>query len=209
MLIPLDQLIDRHGCDVTRVLHLGAHLGEEADAYDAAGAKEVVWVEGNPEKIPLLLDHVRGRSGHYVTFAILGERDGDAVTLHIANNGESSSVLALGTHAREHREVHYTHDVTGTTRTVDSICDQLDFAPTFVNIDLQGVELPVLRGGERTIQRSVDYIYSEVNRKSLYRGCTLVANLDRYLAKLGFRPAETKWTRHHWGDRLYTRKVPR
>lgn len=207
MLIPLPDLIARHGVDPTRVLHLGAHLGEEADAYDEAGAERVVWVEANPAKIAPLMENVAHRPGHEVIHAFLGERDDEPVTLHVANNGESSSVLDFGTHAREHRDVRFVSDVSGLTRSVDSICAELDFVPTFLNVDLQGIELPVLRGGIRTIQSvGCDAVYAEVNRKLLYKGCTLVGDLDRWLSQQGFRRAETKWTRHGWGDAAYVRR---
>lgn len=207
MLIPLPDLIARHGVDPTRVLHLGAHLGEEADAYDKAGAERVVWVEANPAKIAPLMENVAHRPGHEVIHAFLGEYDDEPATLHVANNGESSSVLDFGTHAREHRDVRFVSDVSGLTRSVDSICAELDFSPTFLNVDLQGIELPVLRGGICTIQSvGCDAVYAEVNRKPLYKGCTLIRDLDRWLSQQGFRRAETKWTRHFWGDALYTRK---
>lgn len=212
MLIPLDELILRDDVDVSRVLHLGAHLGEEADAYEAAGAERVLWVEANPAKIEPLMLNVGHRRGHEVIHAFLGEEDGTPVTLNIANNGESSSVLPLGTHAREHRGVKYVDTVAGITRTIDSICAEMSFDPTFINIDLQGIELPVLRGGEFTIQAgggSVNDIYAEVNRKLLYQGCTLIPQLDAFLRSLGFRRAETRWTRHGWGDALYTRRLTR
>ena len=211
MLIPLPELIARHGVDPTRILHLGAHLGEEADAYDAAGAEQVAWVEANPAKIEPLMNNVAARTGHRVIHAFLGDTDGSEVTLHVANNGESSSLLPLGTHAREHRDVKFVRDVHGISRTVDSICADLGFEPTFVNIDLQGVELPVLTGAQTVIGRLTpcSAVYAEVNRKRLYQGCTMVGQLDMFLRRLRFRRAETKWTRHGWGDALYTRKVTR
>lgn len=207
MLIPLPDLIARHGVDPTRVLHLGAHLGEEADAYDKAGAERVVWVEANPAKIAPLMENVAHRPGHEVIHAFLGEYDDEPATLHVANNGESSSVLDFGTHAREHRDVRFVSDVSGLTRSVDSICAELDFTPTFVNIDAQGYEGHILRGalGVLRVDGSVTSIYSELNRRQLYIGCTLVRDLDRQLAALRFRRVEAKWTRHGWGDGLYRR----
>lgn len=207
MLIPLPDLIARHGVDPTRVLHLGAHLGEEADAYDAGGAEQVVWVEANPAKIEPLMGNVAGRPGHEVIHAFLDATDGLEVTLHVANNGESSSLLPLGTHAREHKDVKYVRDVSGVSRTVDSICAELGFEPTFVNIDAQGYEGHILRGalGVLRVGGSVTSIYSELNRRQLYIGCTLVRDLDRQLAALRFRRVEAKWTRHGWGDGLYRR----
>ena len=207
MLIELPELIKRHDVDVTRVLHLGAHLGEEADAYVAAGAEEVWWVEANPAKLGPLFENVGTRKGHHVIPALLGATVGSSVKFYIANNGESSSTLQLGTHKTEHKEVRYTGKMWGLTTTVDEIIHKRGIRPTFINIDLQGVEGPVLAGAVETIHCSVDDIYAEVNEAELYKGCTLIGDLDAQLDALGFRRTQTKMTRHHWGDALYTRRL--
>lgn len=211
MLIPVARLVTDHDVrDVTGVLHLGAHLGEEADQYDhdlpwADDRRSVVWVEANPTLLPKLNAHVFRRPGHEVVNALVDNAVRD-VTFHVASNGESSSVLALGTHATEHPEVTYVGDIQATTTTVDRLAagaggwDDLNF----LNIDLQGLELRALEGAEEFLKHC-RYVYAEVNRKPLYVGCPLIREIDQHLTD--FTRTATAWTRHGWGDALYTRKT--
>ncbi|WP_447516023.1 FkbM family methyltransferase, partial [Clostridioides difficile] len=62
----------------------------------------------------------------------------------------------------------------------------------FINIDVQGYELEVFKGGIETL-KNIDYIYSEVNRAQLYKGCVLVEELDQFLEIYGFKRVGTWW----------------
>lgn len=207
MLIPLHALTERHGVRPRVVVHAGAHRGEEADAYAAAGAARVLWVEGNPDLIAPLSEHLRSRPGgcvHTVVCALLAGEEGTA-TLHVASNGESSSTLPFGTHAVEHPEVTYVGEVTLPTVTLDTVAAAYGFADAdFLNLDLQGVELDALRGAPALLS-SARWVYSEVNEAELYEGCGLLPDLDELLAGHGFRRVATQMTRHGWGDALWAR----
>jgi hypothetical protein len=55
--------------------------------------------------------------------------------------------------------------------------------------------------------QQVDYIYTEVYKKELYNGCSLVREIDSYLKSSGFkRTASRFYFRHGWGDALYIRE---
>lgn len=75
----------------------------------------------------------------------------------------------------------------------------------FVNLDLQGFELPVIKGFGENIEK-IKYIYSEVNIDDVYIGCTKLNELDEYLEQYGFIRVETKMTDANWGDALYIKK---
>lgn len=206
MLIPVAELVANHGLrDVTGVLHLGGHHGEEADQYDQrmpwVNGPRVVWVEGNPAAIGELRRTVEHRPGHEIICALVDDQPRE-VTFHVASNGESSSVLDLGTHAIEHPEVSYIDEWQATTTSVDLLADSGWDDLTFVNLDLQGLELRALQGATKFLEHC-DYVYAEVNREPLYQGCPMIAELDQHLR--GFRRVATVWTRHGWGDALWSR----
>jgi hypothetical protein len=75
----------------------------------------------------------------------------------------------------------------------------------FLNVDVQGYELEVLKGFGDLLQ-GIDYIYAEVNSNYLYEGCALVGDLDEYLSNYGFTRVLTSMTVHEWGDALYIKK---
>ena len=73
-----------------------------------------------------------------------------------------------------------------------------------MNIDVQGYELEVFKGGKKTLEK-IDYVYCEVNRGEMYEGNPLIEELDVHLGEYGFERVETHWpeTWYKWGDALY------
>lgn len=203
VLIPLWKLVRNHGVEPGPTLHIGAHLGEEAQAYHKAGFKPVTWIEGNPDLIEDLSYNV-SRYKQNVIPALVSDSKKDLV-LHIASNGQSSSYLPLGTHSEEHPEVTYVGDVPMVSTTVDDLFAEgkIDRA-SFLNIDTQGTELDVLRGAEKYLA-GVQAVYTEVNADYLYVGCALFDEITPWLKERGFRLAAHEWTRFAWGDACYVR----
>ena len=75
----------------------------------------------------------------------------------------------------------------------------------FLNIDVQGYELEVLKGGAKTLE-GIDYIYTEINRAEVYENTPHVDELDTYLKPYGFTRVESDWTGDTWGDGLYIKE---
>jgi FkbM family methyltransferase len=211
VLISPEVLTARHGVQANGVLHLGAHRAEEYEAYTRCDWGETWWVEGNPFLIGHLMSRlsrtVTQQRTNHVIHALLGEHDLIPLTLNIASNGESSSVLALGTHATEHPEVTYTGErFTAFCRSVDSLVREHDIQADFLNLDLQGYELLVLRGAVRFLASQVRWVYTEVNESELYQSCALLPEVDEYLDAHGFDRVAIEMTRHGWGDACYARR---
>jgi hypothetical protein len=60
--------------------------------------------------------------------------------------------------------------------------------------------------GAPNLLKKVNFIYTEINREELYKGCVLIDELDNYLETFGFKRVLTKWTEFNWGDALYVKK---
>ena len=203
MLIPLDRVLNQVTKPIRGVIHAGAHLGEEASFYASVGLP-TLWIEGNPDLINQLTINV-SPYGHLVACALLGASDGE-VTFNIANNGQSSSVLQLGTHKERHPEVHYVEEKVLQMRTLDDVAAEWGVIGfNFLNLDLQGYEIEALKGAERVL-REVDYIYTEINVDELYLGCARLEELDEFLTD--FERVETKMANAvvGWGDSLFRRR---
>jgi len=188
------------------VLHIGAHLGEEAAIYDAQGVTDVVWVEGNPDLIAQLTENVVPY-GHTVIEGLVSETDGTPVDFNIANNGYSSSLLELGTHTTAHPDVFFTETKHLVANRLDTLLERanVDLARfNYLCLDLQGAELMCLRGAPNVLS-AVDYIYTEINEDELYVGCARVPDLDAFLS--AFRRVETEMAEGKgWGEALYVRR---
>lgn len=212
MLIPMADLVTKYKLDdrITGILHVGAHRGEELDAYEEAGPFWVLWVEANPELCAFLetrLERLGIDDRHRVLCEVFNDEAGE-VTFNIANNGQSSSILDLGTHLKHHPEVHYVDNVTRDATTLDEWIRGIEMEPSefdmnFWNLDVQGAELRVIQGGKEALA-GCDYIYTEVNAEEVYVGCPLVGELDDYLSD--FKRVETSWTPFQWGDAFYIRR---
>lgn len=202
MLISLADLKRKYRLKLTGILHLGAHVGEEAKDYNQF-TRNVTWVEANPELMPTL-DKAVMRFGHKTVNALVSDKDGEETTFHVTNNYMSSSILELGTHKKTSPDVHYTHDLKLRTMTMDTLVREfVDHEFNFLNMDLQGAEVLALKGGPETIQK-LTYVYTEVNTGYVYKGCGLLQEIDAILKD--FDRVETCMTPHNWGDAFYIRK---
>lgn len=205
MLIPLETLIRAHGMRPTGVLHLGAHLCEEARYYHRAKAGKVWWVEALPDLAATCEQNLARYPDQQVICGCVGAADGTEVTFHRANNGMSSSVLALGTHLVISPDVSYVADEPMTTVTVDTLVSTHRVRADFINLDLQGYELEALKGAERFLRR-VNYVYTEVNWTHVYEHGALIGELDDWLGERGFVRYDTVMAgRAGWGDAIYAR----
>lgn len=208
MLIPLASILTKYNIKPTGCLHIGANVGEERHDYASAGMR-VIWIEANPELFGTLTKNLKEVKDQYAFNYCVGDEEIDSV-LHISNNaGQSSSIMELGTHKKAHPEVHYTHDVPVKIKRIDSLFAE-GLLPSasmheydFLNIDVQGFELKVLKGMGKVLE-NFRYAYLEVNKAELYIGCPMIWEIEEYLKGFGFVKMEEKWAGNtNWGDCLF------
>ena len=206
MLIPLKDLQKKYRMEINGILHVGAHKAEELLAYAPYDAT-TFWVEANKDLYDDLMRRFGGSHTNFPICAVVGDINGQEVKFNIANNGQSSSILELGTHKQAHPEVHYISEEVRYMERLDGIMDTYNIPSetNFINLDIQGAELLALRGlGEKLPQ--FDYIYSEVNVQSLYDGCCLLRDLDAFLSG-GYDRVETEIIpQFGWGDAFWRHK---
>jgi FkbM family methyltransferase len=211
MLIPFEEIARDYDPDIRGIVHVGAHLGEEAQSYDKAGVESVIWIEGNQELTVDLLERLKRYPGHKVITAIVGDVDGQDMDFRVTSNRMSSSLLPLAKHKKYHPNVQVETVKTVTTRRIDnliSLKEILDGNYTFVNLDLQGAELMALKGMGELLDE-MKWVYVEVNLTDIYRGCPLLSDVDTYMLDKGFVRRKTRITKYMWGDALYQRRTPR
>jgi FkbM family methyltransferase len=206
MLIDFRSVISKYQLKVTGIIHIGACMLEELESYNASGVTNIQWFEANPVTAQNALD---ANPGQRVITGALGSQNADEITLHVSNNLQSSSLLPFKTHSQEHPEVVYTHDIKTRLCRFDKLVEdgEADIDGfNFLNLDVQGVELDVLKGFNPDYFKKIDCIYSEVNENELYEGGCFVGELDEFLNQFGFQRVETKMLEFGWGDAVYIRK---
>lgn len=192
------------------VFHVGAHECEERDAYLAHGISDenIVWVDGNEDIVKRMKD--RGIRNLYHALVDEEERD---VVFYITNNGQSSSILEMGTHASMYPHIQVVEKRAARTTTIKALQqkEKIDFTNlNFWNFDIQGVELQALKGSGDLLKYA-DALYLEVNTEEVYKGCAKLNELESYLFSQGFfRVAISIYENGRpggdgWGDALYMR----
>jgi putative glycosyltransferase len=203
---------------VRGVIHVGAHHGQEVDPYLAHGCRSIVLVEANPDACRILRERFGSRQEVYVIEAAALDEAGTAtLRIHTSRSGstEPASVLDL----KRFKEIVPTLE---TPRTVEVDADRLDTLLErsgidgadfqLLNVDVQGAELRVLRGAERTLA-SVAAVLVEVHVVELYDGAATEREVDEFLAERGFERTDVVYhelydehgTFPAWGEVLYVR----
>lgn len=190
------------------ILHLGSHDAKSEARVYARACKDgpVVYVEALPDVFVRLQKNVANFENHLALCACIGETDNEEVTFHRANNEMSSSVLAFGTHLKEHPSVQFIADLTLKTSRVDTLLRENGIEMpqgSMLVCDLQGLDLVGLRSMGDVLSKFTAAIV-EVNRAKVYKKCALDHEINEFLAEFGFEEMATFWAGPNlsWGDRL-------
>ena len=194
-------LIILYSLKVTGIIHVGAHIGQEAKSYRDLGVEEAIFVEPLLENFTQLKETISRFEGYQAINAAAGDRDGKTI-IHKASNGlQSSSVLIPRDHLQQNPDIKFEGIEEVKMIRLESIPISDIF--NFWVIDVQGFELEVLKGAGDALN-VCQYLFIEVNRSNVYEGCVQVKDLDGFLATKGFTRTLTRWW-DIWGDALYVR----
>jgi len=206
MLIPFNQLPINN---IKGIIHIGAHEAEELDQYVSAGITNVLWVEANPNKQKIIEKKISSFPKMKLGQFAASFASGGTGKLNISNNGQSSSLLNLGTHSQHYSDIKYIDEQKVPFITIDDWIYKLGIKESennynFINLDIQGYELNALKGMSKQL-RQVDYIYSEINTSEVYEECAKVEEIDEFLLDFNFKRVATRLTDYGWGDALYAK----
>jgi FkbM family methyltransferase len=203
-----DALPLRH--DLRTVIDVGANRGQfTLYALARFASAHIIAFEPLPGARQHMTRLFEGEDRVEVIPLALGETEGEVV-MHLSAREDSSSLLPIG--GRQVSTYPGTEEV-GTTRayvrTLDSVlADRELMRPALLKVDVQGYELPVLRGAEQTL-RSFEQILIEASFVELYEGQALFPDISQHLEAHGFRLVaghiSTSDTLGRWlqGDFLY------
>jgi len=204
MFLNLGRLIEKYDIDITGVIHIGAHYGQEYSHYKKQGIENMMFFEPLKKNFSVLSSNIDKTDKVKLINTALGNMEGEIdMFTETANNGQSSSVLEPQDHLKQYKNIKFDGKETVRINKLDNIFyDRSNY--NFINIDVQGYELEVFRGAI-TALKTIDYIITEINRAPLYKDCVLKDELDAFLLQHGFVRAETYWVGKTWGDALYLR----
>lgn len=181
---------------INGVIHVGGHTGEEIPLYMENNWNVMIF---EPQKS--CFDEIPNNEKIKKYNLALGASEKELL-FYIASNVQSSSFLKPHLHLQEHPHINFQNNCYVRQYPLDNFNTE---NYEFMVIDVQGYELEVLKGSEKTLN-NIKCIYTEVNSNLLYENCVLIDELDSWLSKKGFIRKATELTQHGWGDALYIKE---
>jgi len=200
------------------VVHVGAHAGEEVDAYRRHGAQRILLVEANPASCEALAEAFGADADIDVFHAAVTDHDGtDQLLLHTNTRGEteSASLLRMKRLGEIVSTLHTEGAVEVPATTLDRLLEEAGVDLSTVGLlalDVQGAELSALRGAPRTLS-AVSAVLTEVALTELYEGAAGADEVETVLVNAGLSEVagldyelyEGDRRFRAWGDRLFVR----
>ena len=202
MLISFKDLVKKYDMIITGVIHIGGHYGEELQDYIDEGIQDMIIFEPLKSNYKVIEDMAQTLNANIEGYQVaLGSQVGISTMYVSDNEKQSSSILKPKVHLTHHPHVKFPETEEVEVDILDNFksrCGNYNF----INMDVQGFELEVLKGGTKVLEQ-VNYVYCEVNRDEVYENNAYVEEIDEFLAQYGMERMETDWAGEIWGDALY------
>lgn len=208
MLINFSSLCEKYNLNIRGVIHIGAHYGEEIKDYIDKGIAELVFFEPLSRSLEVLEENLSyyADNANIIVFPYaLGNEEKEVEMYVSSHKGMCSSVLKPKIVLEQYPSITFNDRETVQMIRLDD--SEINFNNyNLLNIDVQGYELEVLKGSEKTLN-NIDYIYTEINREEVYENAPHVDELDAFLDPYGFVRVETDWSGDTWGDAFYIKET--
>jgi len=204
MLINFANLYEKYNMNIKGVLHIGAHYGEEVEDYINYGIQNLVFFEPLSNSLEILEENlsVYADQANIQIFPYALGNEERHVEMYVSDHGGMcSSVLKPKIVLEQYPGIKFpSKETVKMIKLDDAEIDIADY--NFMNIDVQGYELEVLKGSKR-ILKNIDYVYTEINVDEVYEDAPHVDKLDEFLSTYGFSRVETDLSGTTWGDAFY------
>jgi FkbM family methyltransferase len=206
MLMSLSSIKNKYKIDITGLIHVGGHIGEEVSDYYIKGIDNIVIFE------PLLQSFVQLESEvakyQFKKIKLINKALGSKnkqIEMNVCNqDGLCSSLLNPKHVLEQYPHIKFPNKQLVDMITMDSIIEE-NHNYNFLNMDTQGYELEVLKGSKKTLKK-INFVYTEVNNTEVYENNALIEDIDKFLEKYNMVRVETDWMGTTWGDAFYIKK---
>ena len=191
---------------VNGIIHIGAHELEELPDYLNRNVRRIIWIEANPDKYNFIEEKLKRFKNMTLGKFAAGKKN-DVQNLNLSNNGQSSSLLELGTHKMRYPDIDYISKIQVEIKSLDNWLDENinnKDQYNFINIDIRGYELEALKGMPNQL-KIAEYVYIEVNFEEVYDGCSQLRDIDKFLLKFSLLRVGLRKTDKGWGDAIYAK----
>lgn len=193
-------IIDEYKSNIRGIIHIGGHIGQEYECYKRNKINNLMFFEPIWNNYIRLIHNIDSKC--IVHNIALGNKDCE-IDMYVEdkNDGMSCSILEPKHHLIEYPHITFDKREKVFMKKLDHISfDRQNY--NLINIDVQGYELEVFKGGINTL-RNIDYIVTEISVKELYKNCVLENDLNDFLYENGFIMQERTLATETWGEALY------
>jgi FkbM family methyltransferase len=169
------------------ILHIGAHEGQEAEAYDRL-SKPVIWIEAIPLYFEKLRVNIKSFGNQVALNALLDSKCHNSRDFFItSNNAESSSIYPLA--ENDYWKGLKNSDILQLpARRLDCVFSSSSLKEfDYWIIDVQGAEIEVLKGAGNLLS-FCKYLQVEISQEEFYNGGAQFADLKDFLESKSFFP---------------------
>jgi len=194
--------------EISGIIQIGGHLGEEAPKHYTVVGDAMVWIEAQPDKAARCAENV-AQYGHRAISALLWNVTGTRTKFNIARNSRSSSIREPRLHIQHFgNQVRVREQIDLTTTTYDDLVKEHPYLGdgryNHLIVDAQGAEFEVLCGiGPERMQQFVK-LTVEVSNAEEYAGQAQQPAIDAFLWERGYTRPSRVGNRH--GDVEYFRR---
>ena len=188
---------------INGIIQVGANIGQELKILTKY-SENIYLFEPLTEAFDLLTKNISQYSNIQIFKYALGEKS-EIKKINISNENfsASSSLLEPSLHLDYFPEIKFDNFEEVKVKRFDEI--DFKFNANFLILDVQGYELYVVKGFGEYI-KNIDFIFTEVSTKELYKNSVLIVELDSILSDLGYVRTKTKIASNKpQGDALYIR----
>ena len=196
--------------NITGIIQIGAHTGEEAEHHYNSVGENMVWIEAQPDKYEILKHNV-SQYGQKAIQSLLWNESGIMKDFYVTNNSVSSSILEPFKHKDIHGDkVKVKHKYKLNTITYSDLINKYPELKNpvynFLILDCQGAEYEVLQGiGKYNIQQ-FDKLEVEISNFEGYRHQKQQPEITKLLNEWGYKCIENCENNDEHGISIYIKK---
>ena len=147
LLMDFRQLYKKYNLNITGIIHIGAHYGDELGDYIDHGVQNIILFEPLSNNFDKLRENCMDLNANIEAHNVaLGSKEGNATMYLSDNDTQSSSILKPKTHIKEMPWINFEGTEEVEVKTLDSYNIK---GYNFINIDVQGYEMEVFKGGKK------------------------------------------------------------
>lgn len=182
------------------VIHIGAHDLAERMCYMPMFGKNVIWFEANSRSYTKWAAPIAAYFDQYAFPFAASDETGEAKYYQNYSDDTSGLLPAPG------KENNFD---TVRQKRLDDVIDEFNIDMNnfdFLNIDVEGAELKVLKGIENNL-KYINYLFMEVSVTERNSGQVMFDDLTKYVGDRGFKLYKVSDSINTlgWGDAVYVR----